>query len=89
MRHGLSFASMKTYAVKARSKKAEALLEQLAALGLIEMETLKAPQVHLADMMRTIRSGVKQPLPAEEVTTEVERIRAKRHAAAKKAQARR
>ncbi|MBS1945725.1 MAG: hypothetical protein JST98_11140 [Bacteroidetes bacterium] len=32
---------MKTYAVRAKSKKAEALIEQLVALGVIEAEAMK------------------------------------------------
>lgn len=80
---------MKTYAVRAKSKKAEALIEQLVALGIIEAEAMKKPNEHLADVLVDIRSSVKEKVSVEEVLKEVDIVRAKRYAASKKAQARR
>ncbi|MGB3526288.1 MAG: hypothetical protein WBB32_10025 [Flavobacteriales bacterium] len=80
---------MKTYAVRAKSKKAEALIEQLVALGIIEAEAMKKPYEHLADVLVDIRSSVKEKVSVEEVLKEVDIVRAKRYAASKKAQARR
>lgn len=81
--------SMKTYAVGAKSKKAEALIEQLAALGVIEAEAMKKPYEHLADALVDIRSQVKDKITVEEVIKEVDTVRARRYAASKKARARR
>ncbi|MBS1938242.1 MAG: hypothetical protein JSS84_10590 [Bacteroidetes bacterium] len=80
---------MKTYAVRAKSKKAEALIEQLVALGVIEAEAMKKPYEHLADVLVEIRSQVTDKLTLEAVAKEVDAVRAKRYAASKKAQARR
>ncbi|HRO38466.1 MAG TPA: hypothetical protein PLV70_12605 [Flavobacteriales bacterium] len=81
--------NMKTYAVRAKSKKAEALIEQLVALGVIEAEAMKKPYEHLADVLVEIRSQVTDKLTLEEVAKEVDAVRAKRYAASKKAQVRR
>lgn len=62
---------MKTYAVRAKSKKAEALIEQLVALGVIEDEAMKKPYEHLADVLVEIRSQVKDKLSMEEVVAEI------------------
>lgn len=62
---------MKTYAVRAKSKKAEALIEQLVALGVIEAEAMKKPYEHLADVLVEIRSQVKDKLSMEEVVAEI------------------
>ena len=74
---------MKTYAVRVKSKKAEALIEQLAALGVIEAEALKKPYEHLADVMLAIRSQAKGKLTLQEVAEEVDAVRAKRYARSK------
>lgn len=76
---------MKTYAVRAKTNKAEALISQLVDLGVIEAEELKKPHTHLADVMLAIRSQVKDKLTVQEVLEEVDAVRAKRYAASKKA----
>lgn len=62
---------MKTYAVRAKSKKAEALIEQLVALGVIEAKAMKKPYEHLADVLVEIRAQVKDKLTLEEVAEEI------------------
>jgi hypothetical protein len=79
---------METLRIKVRDRKTRSLLRKLELEGSIEV-VRTSPQEMLAEVMRAMRSSVKEKLTVEEVTAEVEQVRAKRHAAAKKATARR
>ncbi len=79
---------METLRIKVRDRKTRTLLRKLEREGSIEV-VRSTPQEVLADVMRAMRASVKEKMTMEEVTAEVEQVRAKRHAAAKKAQARR
>ena len=79
---------METLRIKVRDRKTRTLLRKLEQEGSIEV-VKSTPQEVLADVMRAMRASVKEKLTTEEVIAEVEQVRAKRHAAAKKATARR
>lgn len=76
---------METLRVKVPSKRAKALLVQLQELGVIEIEDNGASLETLTTTMRRIRSSVKEKMTVKEVMSEVDAVRAKRHAASRKA----
>jgi hypothetical protein len=81
---------METYEVEVTSNKAKALLEQLQALGIITLRRKKVRS--LAEVVKEIqgRAAKLPPLSEEEIMAEVKAVRKqRRHAAARKPQARR
>jgi len=80
---------METFEVDITDKKAKALLKQLEALGIITMRPKKVRT--LGQVMADIRAKAKAPLTQAEVLEEVKAHRRskRRHAAARKPQARR
>lgn len=76
---------METLRVKVPTKRAKALLVQLQELGVIEIEDNGASLEALTTTMRRIRSSVKEKLTVKEVMSEVDAVRAKRHAVSRKA----
>lgn len=81
---------METYEVEVTNSKAKALLEQLQALGIITMRRKKVRS--LAEVVKEIqaRAAKLPPISEEEIMAEVKAVRKqRRHAAARKPQARR
>jgi hypothetical protein len=80
---------METFEVDITDKKAKALLKQLEALGIITMRPKKVRT--LGQVMADIRAKAKAPLTQAEVLEEIKAHRRskRRHAAARKPQARR
>lgn len=84
------FAYMETFEVDITDKKAKALLKQLEALGIITMRPKKVRS--LAAVIADIQARAKKlpPISEEEIAAEVKAVRKQRkHAAARKPQARR
>ncbi len=79
-----------TFEVEVQSKEAKALLQQLQALGVITLRPKKVRS--LAEVIADIQKHAKKqpPISQEEIDAEVKAVRNKRrHAAARKPQARR
>jgi hypothetical protein len=75
---------MKTVSINILNPNALDLLENLAKLKLISIQTTeqKRKEKSLMDVIQNFRSGItEEPLSLEEITAEVEIVRAERYAA--------
>jgi hypothetical protein len=75
---------MPTLQVDILNPKASKLLKDLADLNLISIRELKTEDDFLKVVQRIRSKGKKKPLTLEEITKEVETVRAKRYAKAKR-----